>query len=626
LCGIFGLVVPPDVFPGPVVLRRATDRLAHRGPDGWGYWQSDANCRWQAGLGHRRLAIIDLSPAGAQPMHFKDRWVITFNGEIYNYIELRRELEALGYRFQSNCDTEIILVACAAWGEKALPRFRGMFAFALWDDVEKRLLLARDSFGKKPLFIAQVKGGVVFSSEIAPIAECGLVDTTFDSSSVGAYLLSRYVPGPNTFYANIRKLMPGHYAVWQDGKLSVERFYSPPAACPDDIRVHSLDEAAPLFRAELEQAVRLRLRSDAPFGAFLSGGLDSSTIVALMAGQLSSPVKTFSVGFHEGAYSELRYARQVAALFGADHHEVIVDSQVIRDNLQEAIRFRGAPLSEPADIPMLELSKAAANSVKMVLTGEGSDELLAGYPKYRAEPWIARYQSLVPAPIHHVFEAAIDLLGNSGRRLQILARAAGSRDFRTRMRGWFAAMDTSMRDKLLPGYVENGTMDSFPFSSPSASPTRRMQLFDQTSYLPDNLLERADRMMMAAAIEGRMPFMDTEFAKTVATFDDSLVASGRGGKRVLRHAMRDLLPDNILHRKKIGFKVPVGLWFRTSMRDYVQDILTGPNSRSSQILNVRYVKQILAEHNSNRKDHDSAIWTLVNLEEFLRSSAFPKLN
>ena len=317
----------------------------------------------------------------------------------------------------------------------------------------------------------------------------------------------------------------------------------------------------------------------------------------------------------------MRYAREVASLISAEHHELIIDWRIVQDRIPEAIRFRGAPLSEPADIPMLELSRAATSSVKMVLTGEGADELLAGYPKYRAEPWLQTVQSLAPAGLRNLMLHAADALGDRGRRLQILARAAADTDFKSRMLGWFAAMEPSLRDRLLAGHGEERVLDPFPFSSTSISPIRRMQHFDQTSYLPDNLLERADRMMMAAAIEGRMPFMDVALADLVAGFDSEFYAGGRGGKKVLRAAMADVLPQAILHRKKVGFRVPIGVWFRTSMRNYVGDLLLAPNARIAGILDHGAISTILAEHKAGRRNHESAIWTLINLEEFLRSTS-----
>ncbi|MEI9995399.1 MAG: asparagine synthase (glutamine-hydrolyzing) [Rhizomicrobium sp.] len=622
MCGIFGYALRSEPRIPVQRLQSLTDLLAHRGPDGSGVWTSAKDgSTWQVGFGHRRLAIIDLTAGGSQPMVHADRWVLSLNGEIYNYLELRRELEALGYGFKSNSDTEVLLIAWVAWGEAALGRLRGMFAFSLWDDVEKTLVLVRDPFGKKPLFLAEPQDGIVFASEIAPIVQSGLVAAELDSASVRDYLLSRYVPGPHTFYKPVKKLPPGHLAVWRDGRLDVRRYYTPPTMADRPVTVRKFEDATRLFRAKLEESIRLRLRSDAPFGVFLSGGLDSSSIAALMARQLSQPIKTFSVGFHEAEYSELRYAREIASLVSAEHHELIIDWRIVRDRIPDAIRFRGAPLSEPADIPMLELSRAAAGSVKMVLTGEGADELLAGYPKYRAEPWLDAFQRSSPDGVKRMLRAAAGLLGDRGRRLQILARAATEPDFQTRMLGWFAAMEPALRDDLLAGRGERRALDEFPFSSRSASAIRRMQHFDQTSYLPDNLLERADRMMMAAAIEGRMPFMDVALAETVAGFDESFYAQGRGGKRVLRAAMAGVLPAETLHRKKVGFRVPVGVWFRTSMRSYVTDLLLAPDARIAGMLDRQCVARVLAEHEDGRKNHESAIWTLINLEEFLRGSA-----
>ena len=400
MCGIFGWALGAANRQNGETLARLTNLMAHRGPDGAGYKLLDtAGGRFQIGLGHRRLSIIDIG-GGQQPMESADgRYTVVFNGEIYNYIELREELLALGHSFRTSSDTEVLIEAFRAWDLEAIARFRGMFAFALWDKETQRLVLARDAFGKKPLFLAMRPNALVFGSEIEPLVQFPGIDRSFNADALGHYLLNRYVPGPATFFRAVTKLQPGHYAVWKDGSLSITRYFTPPFAntVPD---VTSFDEAVRLFETSFDEAVRIRMRSDAPFGAYLSGGIDSSAVVATMVKHSAAPVRTFSVGFRESEYSELDHARVIAEQFGTDHQELVVEPQAFMDDWETAVLRRGAPVSEASDIPIFMLSKLASRSVKMVLTGEGSDELMGGYPKHRAEPWVSLYQRLMPEVLH----------------------------------------------------------------------------------------------------------------------------------------------------------------------------------------------------------------------------------
>src|ERR1039458_9206687 len=556
MCGIFGWAIGADNRQDRATLIRITDLMFHRGPDGSGYWLHDtSDGQYQIGLGHRRLSIIDIC-GGAQPMSSEDgRFTLIFNGEIYNYIELRQELAALGHQFRTTSDTEVLIEAYRAWGLDAIRRFRGMFAFALWDAVTQRLMLARDAFGKKPLFLAQRPGALLFGSEIEPLVQFPGFDRAFDSEALGHYLLNRYVPGPSTFFRSVKKLQPGHYAVWQSGKLEITRYFTPPFATtkPD---VASFEEAIRMFETTFDEAVQIRMRSDAPFGAYLSGGIDSSAVVMTMAKHSTERVRTFSVGFHEPKYSELDHARVIAQRFGTDHHELVVDPDAFVDHWPTAVLRRGAPVTEASDIPILMLSKLASSSVKMVLTGEGADELMGGYPKHRAEPWIDLYQRLMPKVLHErVINPIMRTLPYGMRRAKTVALAAGERDLANRMRVWFGGVSVGEREAILRRAETLAPPDPYPFSSQIGSSMRRTLFFDQTSWLPDNLLERGDRMMMAGSIEGRMPFMDTVLAGVVARFPDKFLIGGKGGKTVLRAAMSKMLPPEILNRKKVGFRV-----------------------------------------------------------------------
>ncbi|MEA1833323.1 asparagine synthase (glutamine-hydrolyzing) [Methylobacterium durans] len=619
MCGIVGWMVEASRAPGEAALAALADDIRHRGPDGSGLWRIlTASGRHEIAFGHRRLSIIDLG-GGHQPMASGDDTVtVTFNGEIYNYVELRDELRARGHTFRTESDTEVLIEAYRAWGEDCVPRFRGMFAFALFDRARQSVLIARDAFGKKPLFLAETPGGIAFGSEIPALLRLPGTDRRLDWDALDAYLVDRYVPGPSTFFAGIRKLPPGCLGIWREGRLEIRRYFTPPFAdiVPD---VTDFGEAVRLFEAGFDEAVRIRMRSDAPFGAFLSGGLDSSAVVAAMARHARGRLKTFSVGFAEAAYSELDHARTVAELFDTDHAECVITLEDFLAAWPDALAHRGAPVTETSDIPILLLARAASASVKMVLTGEGSDELLAGYPKHRAERWLALYQSLVPGVVHdRVVHPAVGAMPYGARRVKVLANALGERDRTARMRRWFGGVSSAER-AALTGRAAAAQIDAFPFSIAKGSGVRRTQFYDQTSYLPDNLLERGDRMMMAAGIEGRMPFMDVELARLVARFPDRFLVGHPKGKAVLRAATARMLPASILNRKKVGFTVPTGLWFRGPMRERLSDLLLSGASETRRILRAPEIDRLVAEHLDGRSDHQKVLWSLANLELFLRT-------
>jgi asparagine synthase (glutamine-hydrolysing) len=625
MCGIFGWMTRAENDPGEDCLRDMTDLLWRRGPDGSGtaLFPTSDNVH-SIGFGHRRLSIVDLSDAAAQPMWSDDSsCCLTFNGEVYNYIELRAELEALGWSFHSSGDTEVLLAALRHWGVDALPRLRGMFAFAFYDGRNDAVLLARDAFGKKPLFIGRREEDVFFSSEIAPLRDVLDGDASFNVEALDGYLLDRYVPGPQTFFRAIEKLPPGSYALWQDGVLTIKRYFTPPIATtrPD---IDDYSKAVDAFRKTFDEAVHIRMRSDAPFGAFLSGGVDSSAVVAAMASHSSHPVRTFTVGFQEQEFSEIEFARQVARHFGTRHQEVIVTAHDFFELWPEAVRMRGAPVSEASDIPILMLAREAEKSVKVVLTGEGSDEILGGYSKYKAELYTKAYQSLLPPSLHEKFVAPlIDTLPYSMRRLKILSKALGQRNVADRVRIWFGGLSIEERNALFNRPQGHVYSDPFPFSIGDVSNLRKAMFFDQTSYLPDNSLERGDRMLMAGSIEGRMPFMDTELAKLVARMPDSFLLRKGVGKAVLRDAHANILPRRLLTRSKIGFRVPFHIWFRTTHSHVLRDLLTSKGARIRILLNGDIIDRYVSDHIEGRYNHERILWSLCNLEQFLRVFEFP---
>jgi asparagine synthase (glutamine-hydrolysing) len=596
--------------------------IAHRGPDDQG--TSGFGCAGtghQVFLGHRRLAIID--PAGpSQPMcDAAAGLALTFNGEIYNFRELRRDLTLLGYCFTRDSDTEVLLRAYQHWGADVVHHLRGMFAFAIWDARKERLFLARDRFGEKPLFLYENGSGVYFASEIKALLRIPGIKAGVNLQAVWDYLAYRYVPGPKTLFTGIRKLMPGTVAIWERGKLTETRYWTAPDRNPYRLQGPQGDAVA-TFLSRLDEAVKLQMVSDVPFGAFLSGGLDSSTIVALMS-RHHTRVKTFSVGFGERSYSELAYAAQVAAHFGTRHHEMVVGYRDIIERLPQLVAYRDAPVSEPSDIPIYLLAREAARSVKMVLTGEGSDEILGGYPKHIAERFAHGYQ-LLPGYVRHRFiEPLTHALPYGFRRVKTAVTNLNIDDGPERYVRWFGALNRSERDRLSVLRL-NGSpkFDAPPFDADSrASALRRILYFDQTSWLPDNLLERGDRMTMAASIEARVPFLDHELATFVSSLPDEFRVRGLHSKWVLREAGKQLIPERILSRPKAGFRVPVNEWFRGHMRGYLLDHLQGGSSITRRYYDGRVLDQMLAEHLNGRQNHEKLLWTLLNLEIWHRQYA-----
>lgn len=623
MCGIAGWVTREHAAPEAAVLKAMLTAIAHRGPDDEGAWFASATASGEAvALGHRRLAII--APEGArQPMvDAAAGIVLSFNGEIYNFRELRATLAALGHRFDLDSDTEVVLRAYQQWGTGMFAQLRGMFALAVWDGGRQRLVLARDRFGEKPLFLHEDGRGLFFASEPKALRRVPGVGEAVDLRSVRDYLCYRYVPGPKTLLRNVHKLLPGCFAVWQGGKLSVSRYYSLPDR---ETRVACRAPGDPVaaFRQHMEAAVAEQMVSDVPFGAFLSGGLDSSVIVGLMARNSVLPVKTFSVGFAERAYSELEHAAVVARAFKTEHSELVVDASDVIEHLPSLVRFRDAPVAEPSDVPIYLLAREASRSVKMVLTGEGSDEILAGYPKHVAERFVPLYQKL-PGPLRGgVIEPLAAGLPYRFRRAKItLANFALERRSERYVR-WFGALSERERDELFcPSADQGHPIDPPGFDSPpDNSPLRRILYFDQAVWLPDNLLERGDRMTMAASIEARVPFLDHRLAAFVSTLPDRWRLRGVRTKWILREAARSLVPRQILERPKVGFRVPVNSWFRGPLREFLCDHLQGGQSRTRAYFDAGRLDGILADHLDGRHNHEKLLWSLLTLEIWHRECA-----
>jgi asparagine synthase (glutamine-hydrolysing) len=619
MCGIFGWVTSKPSGDPDEILDRALASLAHRGPDGTGRWQTTIDKTGEElFLGHTRLAIID-QRGGSQPFHSSDgRFVLTYNGEIYNFIELRDELVALGSSFKTVGDTEVVVEAFRHWGSAAFTKFRGMFALAIFDTHSGQLVLARDPAGKKPLFIAPINGGFVFSSEITALLKHPLVDNTLRVDQLKLYIEQRFIDGPNTFFQSIRKLMPGCMLVYENGCATESRHTEHPITILQPPANWSLDESVGRFDAALRDAVQLRMRSDAPFGLFLSGGLDSSVLLAQMTSIGNRPVSTFSVGFGAPGFDELNTARATAKSFEALHHEVIVDALAFAEAWPMCVELRGAPVSEASDIAIYLLSKIAGRSVKMVLTGEGADELLCGYPKYWGERYVRSYQRAVPPWLHRaLLHPIVTALPPQLERLKIASRAAGLERPNDRAQSWFGSCDPLILDELFDIHTSRGAVA--PDEEPShTSPIRVLQDYDFHHWLPDNLLERGDRMMMGGSVEGRMPFMDVELMRVALQIPERHLMRGRTGKHILRVLAAELLPAQLIGLPKIGFKVPISAWFRGELKPLLHDLLATDGSEVRRLTNSALIDRLLREHASAKRDHGKLLWSLANLEMFLR--------
>jgi len=615
MCGITGFIgssLNPEL--NQENLQNMASAILHRGPDDVGFFNAiTSDNHYVVSLAHRRLSIIDLS-SGHQPMGNDNGSIqIVFNGEIYNFQTLRDELITFGYHFSTASDTEVIVHAYEQWGVHCVDHLRGMFAFAIWDARTDCLFLARDRFGKKPLYICEHEGTLVFASEIKSILKFPRIPVEVDLEVMSDYYTYRYVPAPRTLFAKIRKLMPGCYATWTKGQLIETRYYQPPDSKPWQTCMLPPDPVD-MFLNKLDEAVRIRMVSDVPFGAFLSGGLDSSAIVGLMSRHSTQPINTFSMGFIESSYCELRYAKEIATQFNTNHHELVISSVEMMALLPEMIRFYDAPLVNTSDIPVYMLAVEASKTVKMVLTGEGADEFLGGYPKHLYEHLVQPYQ-FIPRWLRKDFiEPVIRALPYRFNRAKTAIAAIGIESFEERMPRWFGALSKEELAELLVLKATVKHPEVINFSRTSNSPLRRILCFDQNSWLPDNLLERGDKMTMAASIEARMPFMDHELAEFVATLPDKFRVRGKTTKWILRQAMKQIVPETILNRPKIGFKVPIDEWFRDPMRDYLYEHLTGPDSLTKEYYQVAVLEKILADHVSGRQNHEKLLWSLLNLE------------
>ena len=593
------------------LLRAMCAAIRHRGPD-------DEGIRVMPGaaLGMRRLSIIDLA-TGHQPMHNEDStvWVV-FNGEIYNYAELRADLVNRGHRFYTASDTETIVHAYEEWGEDAFRRLRGMFGIALWDSRDGSLLLARDRVGIKPLHFAVAGGRLYFGSEIKSILAADDVEPALDFQALDHYLSFLYTPRDASIFAGIRKLPPGHLLRWRNGTLDIRRYWELPAG---ETMPASEGEAVEALRGVLRNAVRSHLMSEVPLGAFLSGGVDSSLVVGLMAEASSRPVQTFSIGFDDPRYDELEHARSVARHFGTEHHEFVVkpDALAILDDL---IRHFDEPFGDSSAIPTWYVSEIARRHVTVVLSGDGGDELFGGYERYSPHPRTAAFDRWTPPATRSVASLVWPLLPHGATGKNFLRRAA--RDERGRYLDQIGYFQRDEKDALLTGDVRSriaGTDAEARLATHFARFSRlpwhgQMMNFDFETYLPEDILTKVDRMSMAHSIESRVPLLDNQVVEFAARLPAALKIKDGRKKHILKAAAAGLLPAGILARRKQGFAVPVGGWFRGDLREFFSDVLLSARARERGYFEPRFVERLVREHVTSRRDHALRLWGLVVFE------------
>jgi asparagine synthase (glutamine-hydrolysing) len=611
MCGIVG-VVDRQGAASEAVVRQMASAIVHRGPDDEGYFTDGP-----VALGFRRLSIIDLRD-GHQPMRSDcGRFTIVFNGEIYNHLDLREKLEKdHAVRFRTRSDTEVLLCALRHWGEAALERLNGMYAFALWDGLERSLVLARDRMGKKPLFYARTAGGFRFASEVKALLRHPEIKGDVDRSRIASFLAYRYVPGEETLFRDVHCLPPASsLRVSGDAEPGTPRQYWDLWSTRPDPALADVPAAEAQLDALLTDSVRRRMVADVPVGAFLSGGLDSSVVVSLMAENHPEPVKTFSVGFDTG-FSELTYAREVSSLLRTDHHEVLVDANELMRHVPAVLAARETPITEASDIPIYLLSRLARTKVTVVLSGEGADEVFAGYPKYAFERAWAAAGRLVP---RSTLRAAARLLPFGLRRLQLALETVAEPDRLDRHAAWFGGFGPREREALLLPDLSgtagaHAAVASWLEGRHTTTLVEEAQRLDARFWLPANLLLRGDRMTMAHSLELRCPFLDYRLVELGSRLPMDLKVRGRSGKWLLKRIARRRLPAAIVERRKWGFKVPLDEWFRGPLAPLLRDVLHSPQALGRGYFRDDEVRRLVDTHVSGRRNYEKQLWILLLLE------------
>ncbi len=595
-----------------------TDAIRHRGPDDDGFYFGAG-----VGLGMRRLAIIDLK-TGQQPIHNRDRtkWLV-FNGEIYNYRELRQKLEKLGHTFYTNSDTEAVIAAYDQYGTDCPKHLRGMFAFAIWDERDKSLFLARDRVGKKPLLYARSPGQLIFGSEFSALVLHPDVSREVDYEAIHHYLSFMGVPAPRTAYQAIRKLEPGHWLLWRNGEIKTERYWQ--LDFSQKISV-SREEAGERLIELLREAVRIRLMSEVPLGAFLSGGIDSSAVVALMAEESSEPVKTFSIGFDEQDFSELHHARRVAEHVGAEHHEFVVRPDAM-EILPTLVEHYGEPFADSSAIPSYYVSRETRKYVTVALNGDGGDECFAGYERYAAMNLAQSYANvpgiLREGIIGNVARAmpAIQSRANPFRKIQRFTAVAAMSPVERYLR-WITVFDDAAKRELYSDRLRDLTVNfrSASIIEPWFAKANGAGIVDATlltdtmTYLPNDLLVKMDIASMSVSLEARSPFLDHHLMEFAASLPEKLKLRRLKTKYLLKRVLKDIVPEKNLTRSKMGFGVPIGHWFRGVMQPFLRETLLSERALARGLFRPEKVRELIDRHVNFKVNYDHQLWSLLMLE------------
>lgn len=619
MCGIVGIINNRSEPVDRGILENMNRAITHRGPDDDGFYLKN-----NVGLGMRRLSIIDLA-SGQQPIRNADgsKWIV-YNGEIYNYQDLRRDLDARGHRFYTNSDTEAVIHLYDEEGPDFLRHLRGMFAFAIWDEADQSLFLARDRVGKKPLLYShQPNGDLIFGSEFQALLKHPAVSRDVDYEALNDYMSYLCVPAPKTAYKQIRKLEPGHWLRWKDGEIETKRYWLPDFS--KKIKI-SEEEAIEETTRIIRESTRLRMISEVPLGAFLSGGVDSSTVVALMAEESTRPVKTFSIGFEEQDFSELKYAKRVAEHVGAEYNEFIVKPNAV-EILPTLVEHYGEPYADSSAIPTYYVSRETRKHVTVALNGDGGDESFAGYERYSAMLIAERYAQIPAVLRKSLIEGAVNLLPTSELKRSRVRDAkrflsAANLPRTKRYLRWMSTFDPEAKASIYTdefraavGPADDGAVLDRWFATANGSGVLdAAMLTDQMTYLPNDLLVKVDIASMANSLEARSPFLDHNVIEFAASLPESLKMRRFETKSLLKKVAARLVPREVVYRRKMGFGVPIGKWIRGEMKDFVRDVLLSPTALDRGIVKPDKIQKYVNEHISGSRDHAFQIWTLLMLE------------
>jgi asparagine synthase (glutamine-hydrolysing) len=614
MCGIVGVVYHDPDRPA-TNLDAALACMYHRGPDEQGVYADGPMV-----MGMNRLSIIDVA-GGHQPMvDASGRYWIVYNGEIFNYPELRDELSALGYPFCTHSDTEVILAGYHHWGEKVLGRLNGMFAFALWDRAERRLWIARDRMGIKPVYYTQLGGAFRFASEIKAILTDPDVPREISRIGLENYLTYGHAIAPDTMFESIYKLLPGHHLTYRDGHIHIAQYWDVLAV--GEPVLTNLQDTIQQSRALIEDAVRVHMIADVPVGAFLSGGIDSATVVALMA-RMTGRVKTFSLGFEDDPRSELSSARMLARHFATEHYETNVTSAELPPLLEKLVYHFDEPFGDASCFPTYLVSRLAQKHVKVVLTGDGGDELFGGYVRYQAEqmsPWV----QVIPRSLRQIALSTLMTVPTQNHRLKRILRITLQADDALRYAGWSEVFTSGqLKSLVMPDYRTADHNVYAPFESlfeqaAHLDRTNRAMYTDLHLRLPNDYLEKVDKATMAASVEARVPLLDYRLVELAQRIPSAFKVSRRETKVLLRRAVADLLPSEVVNLPKHGFSVPIRQWFQGALRDYVRDILTGTETQTRGVFNPAAIERIWTDNAAGRGLYQTHLWLLLNFELWAR--------